>query len=225
MRTWTKEEEEILRRWYREKMPVVSVAFNLHKTYRQVVNKAHKLGLSPHTAAGKILNINPLESAYLAGLIDGEGTITIAVSKHKDWVEMRPLVAIANTDRRLLDYLKNLLGYSYSASERKPRKENWSSGYLIETRGMKEAYELLRKILPYLIIKREQAETVLTFISHRSFKQKAPLTPKDFEYAIETRRLNLGGPEFQSAERRLKEMQTWYMTSVLNSATSSPTAS
>ena len=48
------------------------------------------------------------DAAYLAGLIDGEGTITL-IRKHKN--ENRQLaVSISNTELKILEYAKNKIG-------------------------------------------------------------------------------------------------------------------
>lgn len=48
------------------------------------------------------------EAAYLAGIIDGEGSITLT-RNHKNEFR-RPLITIASTDKELLNYLITLTG-------------------------------------------------------------------------------------------------------------------
>lgn len=56
------------------------------------------------------------DAAYIAGLIDGEGTVTLT-RKHKN--ENRQLaVTISNTDRTLLEYVQQTLGVGKITAKR-----------------------------------------------------------------------------------------------------------
>jgi len=56
------------------------------------------------------------EAAYLAGLIDGEGTVTLT---QRDKQRQRTIViSIANTERQLLDYAKTVIGVGNISSKR-----------------------------------------------------------------------------------------------------------
>jgi hypothetical protein len=46
------------------------------------------------------------EAAYIAGIIDGEGTITLTRMHEKE--HRRPCITIASTDKELLIYLQTL---------------------------------------------------------------------------------------------------------------------
>jgi len=49
-----------------------------------------------------------LEASYLAGIIDGEGTITLTKLHSKE--NRRPIISIASTDIELLEYIKSIIG-------------------------------------------------------------------------------------------------------------------
>ena len=58
--------------------------------------------------AKRVKNLSTSEAAYLAGLIDGEGSITLS-RKYRG--ENRQLgVSISNTDRRLLEWVLKVIG-------------------------------------------------------------------------------------------------------------------
>ena len=94
------------------------------------------------------------ELAYLAGFVDGEGTISI-ISGGK---YMRPTVVIANTDKTVLDFVGvHWIGNIYS-------KKGWGS----KSKEMhwvrivnQHAIELINDLLPYLNQKIKQAKIVI----------------------------------------------------------------
>jgi len=50
------------------------------------------------------------DAVYLAGLIDGEGMITINFYGTRPRPRMRPLISIANTDKDLITWVRTRLG-------------------------------------------------------------------------------------------------------------------
>lgn len=86
------------------------------------------------------------DRAYIAGLIDGEGTITL-VRKHRN--ENRQLaVSISNTDRRLLDFVFITIGAGKITNKRTTSAAHTLSfTYAIYNR---QALRLLEQIHPYL---------------------------------------------------------------------------
>lgn len=55
---------------------------------------------------GGMNHLNPADAAYLAGLVDADGTVTLS-RKHRS--ESRHLaVSISNTDRDLLDFVMSI---------------------------------------------------------------------------------------------------------------------
>ncbi len=96
--------------------------------------------------------------AYLAGLIDGEGTIRIGevgpINKHY------ASISIGMTNKKVLDLFARVFGS-------RVRLEKPSSGrqqmYRWGTSGNKVVPLILDKLLPYLIVKKRQAVLVLKF--------------------------------------------------------------
>lgn len=106
--------------------------------------------------------------AYIAGLVDGEGCICIASSFDKKSsinVSHQLVVRINNTDERLISWLKSEIGGSVHC--RGTRKQGWKvlyDWYVCST----NAATFLQAVLPYLIIKKTQAELALEFCVHKS---------------------------------------------------------
>ena len=90
--------------------------------------------------------LNQIEAGYLAGLIDGEGTISL-VRKHQG--ENRQLVvSISNTEKRILEYVKEILGVGKITNKRTYQPHHIpSAAYVISNR---QALSLLQQIAPLL---------------------------------------------------------------------------
>jgi|SRR5215471_1605569 len=99
------------------------------------------------------------ELAYTAGIIDGEGTVALTPWKRS----FLPFVQVTNTDRRVIEWLKERFGGTVYVHVRsvstvhKPRFNlRWTG---------KRSTALLTALLPYLVLKREQAELCLRYYS------------------------------------------------------------
>ncbi len=107
--------------------------------------------------------------AYIAGLIDGEGCITITRRKIKrlktDYWYYEPQVVVANTDKRMTDFLVDLCG-GWVVVVTKTQKECHKPSYHWKMTG-DNLRQLLRDVSPYLIVKKKQASLILSFPSYK----------------------------------------------------------
>jgi hypothetical protein len=98
--------------------------------------------------------------AYLAGLIDGEGHITVARAFDRKSVNVSHSirVVVTNTNKPIIDWLSEM---SHTAPVvKKGAKANWKDAWNWQVTG-RNAETLLRAVLPWLRIKRQQAELCL----------------------------------------------------------------
>jgi hypothetical protein len=102
------------------------------------------------------IEMNKIHSSYLAGIIDGEGTVSFM----KRGRNFFPTVTIANTSRELLDWCGRTAGLPFTICVKQPRSLNHSLSYHIRWR-FDAALELLRMCRPFFIVKREQADILL----------------------------------------------------------------
>jgi hypothetical protein len=98
---------------------------------------------------------------YMAGIVDGEGTITAGRSenKHTGNLGVHCKIMVANSHEPLMDWMHATYGGSLSAP-RKTRKANHkpiTCWYL----GGVPAVTLCKLLLPFLKVKRRQAEIVI----------------------------------------------------------------
>ena len=123
----------------------------------------------------KIAGVSEINWARLAAYIDGEGTIMIARTKTNKGTKQPMYVLtliVANTDLRLIRWLSNTFTgqsyFSHSESQRKWSKKTCHSWRLFE----KRAAVVLEHCLPYLIIKRDQADIGLAYRALRDLGSK-----------------------------------------------------
>jgi len=105
-----------------------------------------------------------LENAYFAGILDGEGTIALKRSHdtlHRKHTHYYPGVMITNTHKGVCDLAKEI--YGGCVYERKSWRHTGYKPCFQWLIGSRMADSFLRLVLPYLIIKKDQAELVLTF--------------------------------------------------------------
>ena len=115
--------------------------------------------------------------AYFAGLVDGEGWISLC--KQSDKKHLVPFLAITNTSEELMEWLEeNFAKHHYKIHVK--RKTTVPSGKKITqkyelvwlTNRTTDVYILLKAILPFLVIKRKQAEKVLEVLEKRIKKAR-----------------------------------------------------
>ena len=104
------------------------------------------------------------ELAYFAGIIDGEGCLSLTVGKRRAnglSLTRATQLYVGNTDPRVIQWIQSRFGGSVALrpsphpERHKPLWRWLCSGANIEP--------VLRAVLPYLIIKREQATLILAY--------------------------------------------------------------
>lgn len=90
------------------------------------------------------------ELAYVAGFVDGEGCIGI----YANGTSLRLSVQIGQKDKSVLEYVQGVMGGSLSF------KKYWTLAWFNA-----EASDMLKQIQPYLMLKRQQAELCIEFMS------------------------------------------------------------
>lgn len=156
-------------------------------------------------------NNSDTDLAYLAGIIDGEGTITIGRAprnntKHRVPYHI-PHVKVCNTNKELIDWIHAKFGGRMNNTRQANAK--WSTLYYIRWNCGK-ARDLLEAILPYLRVKKLQGTIVLEFIKRMNKKSFTGVMLSEEErglrekmYSLVTA-LNRRGPQVD-AERLSEE--------------------
>lgn len=117
--------------------------------------------------------------SYLAGIMDGEGTIRISYSFTE---KLRKRTKIANpqyfaslscgmTNKQVISLLHSTFGGGmYEERESVPNRKPI---YRWVITGNRKVPPILASLLPYLVVKKEQAQTVLSFCNDGKWRKKA----------------------------------------------------
>jgi len=162
---WSKEEIEILKKFY-GKIRVEDILHLLPNRSRTAIRlKAKRLGLKSDLNILKPWfclrkpNLSPEEWAYLAGIIDGEGSLSFFQARKGSRRFHHPMIKISNTNRDLIDWLKQRIG-GRVYRRKKPRcKPCWT----LTISGYTGTYNVLKGVLPHLVVKRRHAEILLQY--------------------------------------------------------------
>ena len=219
--TWTEEEDSVLR----EPKPLLWKAHQLGRTRSAVAYRSRQLGITqPLLYSRRPMEPqfqNPAEWAYFAGLIDGEGWISIGAHRpNRKGPFLRPYFAIVNTDRKMLEWVARKTTLKVHMENRRVGGR-WSPtlGRIIEKRlpaysvqglGYK-ILPILDGLIPYLITKKDRAELVAKWIRLRLPKPpQSHYTEEEVKLALRVRRLNgksrSTGIPYQKSVATLKDL-------------------
>jgi len=99
----------------------------------------------------------PLDLAYVAGFIDGEGCFDFVKSRKS----ITPRIVVVNTNKEIIEEFKSNFGGDITVREHKDHP-NWKITYVWRLQHS-AAIELTRKLLPYLKVKAPQARLIIEF--------------------------------------------------------------
>jgi len=140
-------------------------------------------------------SVAPLDRAYLAGLIDGEGCISIArIAAGSPYANVRHVlrVDIQMSELEAIDHVATL--FQRKIMVKQPATNMRKVAYRISWQA-NFALDLLEAVHPYLILKREQARVAMEFQLRATSARRTGrrLTPEELEvrerYYLELRRL------------------------------------
>jgi hypothetical protein len=112
--------------------------------------------------------MTPTERAYVAGIIDGEGSIEFIQRDrirhdrkgkpvHKVW-NIR--LEVPQVDGRLIDYLMETTGEGHRDMKHYPTNDNWQDQHRWRV-GYRGVYRVLKQVDKYLIVKGEKSKLVI----------------------------------------------------------------
>ena len=124
------------------------------------------------------MNQEPLNWAYVAGIIDGEGCIALHKRTAKTYAagfQVVPHLSITNTNQQLIVDIHQFVEAG-KITTYKHAKPNWKQPFMLQAYGQ-DIKRILDGALPFLRVKREQALCVLDFVnkySHYGLRLTAP---------------------------------------------------
>lgn len=93
------------------------------------------------------------DRAYLAGIIDGEGSIMLIRTHSKKFAS--PCVSVASTSLELLQWIKQTTGVGYIKSKKNYMPERHFDSYTYTAR-YNDALYIIEMVSPYLVIEKKQ---------------------------------------------------------------------
>lgn len=137
-----------------------------------------------------------VELAWLAGLWDGEGSITIFKHLEKNGTrKLCPTILVVNTDIKIINEAKRILdnlGTSFHLFERAPTSDRHKQAYQLSTRNSQYIDKVLTALQPYLIGKKEQAELTIGYVRKRFYQRN--IDEQDEQTQVQVQALNKRGP-------------------------------
>lgn len=127
-------------------------------------------------------NQQETRNAYIGGLFDGEGTITVGKCTHKPSRRMilKVIIQLVNTNEALIAYYQRfLLDHKFASYIQKQNRNNGRPCYSIQVAGVDSMIGWLELMIPFLIGKRGQAELALQFLRRRQERNRDNASVRD----------------------------------------------
>jgi hypothetical protein len=116
------------------------------------------------------------ESSYIAGIIDGEGSINLTrMHKHEF---RRPCISIASTDKELLIYIQSLTGGLVN-NKKNYNPEKHKDSFTLTIKKKDDVFKTLRYITPFLRVTQKK-KRALCILDHYDL-----VTPRNGKYSEE----------------------------------------
>jgi len=127
---------------------------------------------------GKKVILSDIDSAYLAGIIDGEGSIGLSKLNRKGRTFISPVITITNTSKNLVDKVSSIYpNGTWRTRQRSYKNKPINEWVLNKTNNVAD---LLQQIIPHLSAKLDKANLVLDFCKYR--QEKKPYSEIDLEF-------------------------------------------
>jgi hypothetical protein len=177
-RPWTSAEDNILREKYGTVRPL-ALAAELKRTRGSIWHRAKRIGLFAALGSNEYIRRHSLprtakpftglhnlgDRGYVAGIIDGEGSVGRPPKLH---------VSVTTTTRSLAAHLQELAGGSISGPYRYQKTKVFGSRrcrvkpqYHWNYSSRAHVYLLLKAIRPYLIVKAREAQKAIEYLEQR----------------------------------------------------------
>ena len=163
---------------YRSGLPMIDVAPILgitHSTVQRAL-KAAGVRIRPHGLRRRTIKIptDPVAIGYLAGLLDGEGHL--AIQNKKDTGSVACRLSIYSTTPGIMKWLLANVGGSVVYDTARTKRHGWLPIGSWNLYRAQDTAAVLRVLLPYLIVKKQVAESAMRLFADRFEIQDSPPT-------------------------------------------------
>jgi hypothetical protein len=120
--------------------------------------------------------MNKEHAAYIAGLIDGEGSISL-IRLHNNQ-HPSPFISISSSDFELLEWIQNITGLGSIIRKKNYKPTMHKESYTLNIK-YNEAFLLLNEVTDYLVLTRKKQRALLILSEYKS------VTPRNGRYSKE----------------------------------------
>lgn len=116
-----------------------------------------------------------MDIQYIAGFFDGEGSVKLP----RNTTCVNTGLSIVNTDRLVLEKIKEFLGCGVIYNHGIPKKWGKKPIFSFQIKKRHDVIETLQKMLPYLEVKHASGQKLLEFLTSKPFDQTEWTTKED----------------------------------------------
>lgn len=116
------------------------------------------------------------EASYIAGIIDGEGSISLTRMHEKE--HRRPCISIASTDIELLIYIQKLTGGVIN-NKKNYKPDRHKDSFTLTIKKKEDVFYSLENITPFLRVDRKRNRSIWILENYNN------VTPRNGKYSPE----------------------------------------
>lgn len=188
---------------------------NIGQKYHASSNTVHRwlqqynIPLKRPYLSNVTMNITSVEKAYLAGYLDGDGTITVGLCKNKrnqKGLGAHFEVSLITIHKDFAIKMRNIIGGDLQTFLYHDSRES-KNGYKVAFGNQRSALAFLEQIEPFLILKRQQAKLMIMYLQQRLQARQngnsAIVSEKSWKLISEIRRLNNGDKKHSNQKHQV----------------------
>ncbi len=147
------------------------------------------------------------EAAWLAGVIDGEGSIGLYTYGKEG---RRVLIQLANTSKEFVDRVREVIGCGSQVNRTNQHKSHKGRKpmHSFSLKGSTRCYWVLQQITPFLIIKKQLALNIIKELEEKPFGRWVNASPAYRKLHSERLKLQWQDPEIRA--RRISGIRKYH---------------
>src|ERR1700752_2329729 len=108
--------------------------------------------------------------SYLAGIIDGDGSLSIIKEKRGDSFKFYPFIQVSNVFEGMIKLLFEKFGGSFKKKTRQSHQKKDQFVWCV--RGLDSCKNVIEKIRAYIVLKAKQSDLMIEFISNKGIENE-----------------------------------------------------
>lgn len=155
----------------------------------------------------EINKLKPWQASWLAGVIDGEGSIGLYDFGREG---RRVEIQMSNTNKEFVDKMRKVIGCGSQVKRTNIHKTHKGRKpmYHYSLKGSNRCYCVLKQIIPYLVIKKQKAREIIRELEEKPFGRWANATKEYRDIASEKTREGWENPTIR--QNRIDGMRKYY---------------